>query len=509
MRTNLTMIVDLVDQADVMFRRDDPLHARRLTRAVLYDGETSLSPDLLYVAQASDLAERPVIGASCSVICLGNHPAAYDSNRCEIADISPDMGIVSLFNRVQEVFSIYQAYELRLIEAAHAEEPLVALGEVAYDLLKNPLACFNATNRALFIRYDRTNPVTKGYYESEPDIGSYMSDEEEGSLDSIPNFEDTLAHTDPTFYPRGRFRFDGIYANIMEGEQLLGRVVMDQAYRDFIPSDYALIKWLCASIKEVMMRSSDITFAFSQSFERMVSALALDHTPYEDRFDAILAENGWSRTDHYKYVFLRPTVAQMPRHLHTGYALYLNQHFDSKYLLVSPDSLAMVLNLSKSDKAAEHILGRLAAFAERNPYCVAVSSTFDDFASLWEARQQAEQACAVGQKVNTAKRVHFFDELALDLMLANIRGEFGPGFYRTNAVRRLMAYDAEHKTELCRTLEVYLSNSRSVTRSLEDLFVCRTTFLYRLNRIEEITGLDLNNPNTRLYLQLVFRMEQG
>jgi purine catabolism regulator len=55
----------------------------------------------------------------------------------------------------------------------------------------------------------------------------------------------------------------------------------------------------------------------------------------------------------------------------------------------------------------------------------------------------------------------------------------------------VIAYDAEHGTELVRSLTVFLEHNRSWQRSAEALHVHKQTLVYRMHRIEELTGRDL------------------
>ena len=73
-------------------------------------------------------------------------------------------------------------------------------------------------------------------------------------------------------------------------------------------------------------------------------------------------------------------------------------------------------------------------------------------------------------------------------------------------VRLLWEYDKEHQTEFYKTLKVYLENNENAVKSARKLFIHRSTFLYRLERIKEMTGLDLNDPNMHLYCLLSYRI---
>jgi purine catabolism regulator len=52
----------------------------------------------------------------------------------------------------------------------------------------------------------------------------------------------------------------------------------------------------------------------------------------------------------------------------------------------------------------------------------------------------------------------------------------------------LIRYDAEHDSELVRSLRLFLSLDRSLLRTAEELKVHRQTLVYRLRRVQELTG---------------------
>jgi PucR family transcriptional regulator, purine catabolism regulatory protein len=69
----------------------------------------------------------------------------------------------------------------------------------------------------------------------------------------------------------------------------------------------------------------------------------------------------------------------------------------------------------------------------------------------------------------------------------------------------LIAYDEEHATELVRSLDVFLEHNRSWQRSAEALFVHKQTLVYRVHRIEDLTGRDLRNTGDVVQLWLALR----
>ena len=60
---------------------------------------------------------------------------------------------------------------------------------------------------------------------------------------------------------------------------------------------------------------------------------------------------------------------------------------------------------------------------------------------------------------------------------------------RASTIAPLVAYDAEHETELLVTLETFLAHHGSTTETAEAMGLHRHTVGYRLSRVQEVSGL--------------------
>jgi len=69
-------------------------------------------------------------------------------------------------------------------------------------------------------------------------------------------------------------------------------------------------------------------------------------------------------------------------------------------------------------------------------------------------------------------------------------------------------YDRRQNSDLMRTLEVYFNCHGNLSQTAEALIIHRNTLLYRINRINEIAGIDLSRPETRLALHLALTIRR-
>lgn len=57
-----------------------------------------------------------------------------------------------------------------------------------------------------------------------------------------------------------------------------------------------------------------------------------------------------------------------------------------------------------------------------------------------------------------------------------------------------------------KTLKTYLDHNLNTVQSSKSLYIHRSTFLYRLERIKAILETDLEDPDELFYLNLSFRL---
>jgi DNA-binding PucR family transcriptional regulator len=69
-------------------------------------------------------------------------------------------------------------------------------------------------------------------------------------------------------------------------------------------------------------------------------------------------------------------------------------------------------------------------------------------------------------------------------------------------VRPLVEHDRARRSDLVRTLRAYFATGANASEAADRLFLHRNSMLYRLERIQKLTGLDLKDPRVALALQL-------
>ncbi len=118
---------------------------------------------------------------------------------------------------------------------------------------------------------------------------------------------------------------------------------------------------------------------------------------------------------------------------------------------------------------------------------------------------EAQQAIEVGRKLRPDSLVHGHDEVIPHLVLAQ-NPRLAERFV-AHSLGRLMDPKLRNRTQLLETLDAYLARG-SVKDAASALGLHRHTVLYRLDRLKELLGGDLDSPARRLRLQLALDLQK-
>lgn len=125
-----------------------------------------------------------------------------------------------------------------------------------------------------------------------------------------------------------------------------------------------------------------------------------------------------------------------------------------------------------------------------------------DTTNLRAAIQEARYARRLAESSAGRVVVMAGDEVAShQLLLAAVPDDLRRSF-RSRVLGPVAAYDVAHKSELMRTLRVFLESSGSWAQAAAELHVHVNTLRYRIGRVEELTGRDLTRFADRVDLYL-------
>ena len=154
-------------------------------------------------------------------------------------------------------------------------------------------------------------------------------------------------------------------------------------------------------------------------------------------------------------------------------------------------------------RTAETLLAEMEAALAGFTFAVGRSRIAADAGELPRAASEALLAANVAQG-SADSRALAFDETGAYRLLLSAMSENPAELQRFYAetVEPLVAYDEQYETDLLLTLETFLDADGNVAGTAQRLFTHRHTIYYRLERVRELSGLDVSSSDGREKLSL-------
>lgn len=154
-------------------------------------------------------------------------------------------------------------------------------------------------------------------------------------------------------------------------------------------------------------------------------------------------------------------------------------------------------------RAAESVLHELQASLPGHTFALGRSRVAADPAELERAGDEALLAANVAEG-DGERPILAFEETGAYRLLLSAMSEDPAELQRFYAetVEPLVVYDEQYETDLVSTVEAFLEADGNVAATAQRLFTHRHTVRYRLERVRELSGLDVGSTDGREKLSL-------
>lgn len=515
MKLNLSVLKNELQQSDLHTAHPDVPFKLKFSYPVLVDRcPETLSGDILYIAESDLLSDRlPVTGDGIpSVLCSGRPPKTWLSANIEIV-YTEQTGIAALLmNQTVRICARYNQWEQKMQWILDEKRPLRELAEVTSELLgnKNPIWAIGASFRYNFSYVPEQDPLTpqirKLIDEHPPQTGDAMTPEEIEELLTDPEYQNTMNEADPIIYSGLNEGYRTLTYNLFVNDVLLARIGFQEISSLLTERDYAVILVLGQYVKKALITSGTNAFDRPLEMDQTLRALAANIPVTREKVEEIMKHCRWQENDRFicLSVKLRGRV-NSPQSL-TDTCLLLASLLGNDCYTIFEDRIIYVFDLSRPEITRRRLLETLLPILRDNLLEAGVSTTFNNFQHLHYFNRQAETARATGNLKDPTYWYFYYEDYQTEDLLDRYLKDTVPETLIPDGLKALLAYDRKKGTNYAPLLRIYLESERNIARTIRRAYIHRNTFLYRIDRIEKILELDLEDPQNRLILELAFRV---
>ncbi|UWG95707.1 helix-turn-helix domain-containing protein [Dehalobacter sp. DCM] len=400
----------------------------------------------------------------------------------------------------KEVLAIYS---IKLFDALSKGSDLQTLVDIGYDMLGNPFSIHDMSFKV--IAYTPSSPVDDDPVWQEV-ISNQPSVESWTYYVSNKLFEMIAESDHPFFWEDPYCKYPRIVGKVMIGDKRVAGLTICAHQKPFTELDLELSALLCKAISIDMQKNKNIDYSRGLMHEDFLIDLLdekLRHiTDINDRIKIL-------NLTFQKCLFvLTVDVSQFDI---TRFSLmYYRNELENKIpnckAVVYDKKIVLLLSRDSEKQLFIHEMTQIKELFKMSNLFAGISRTFHNMVDIREYYLQSLEALKLGILLNPKAIIYRFDDYAL-YHLADI-------CCRTERLNRtchpslltLIDYDKKHGTDYAHSLETYIRCSKNVSESAAALNVHRNTMFFRIEKIESIMNIDLDDSNTVLHLHFSFKL---
>lgn len=475
---------------------------------MLYIGAYILEEDMLPLEQhlllmRSDCLNSSISQGGYAVLSIGEPNSSITSNN--ICIIFPeDTSITKLFADIQRIFLKYSMWEEALFKATTNDADIQELCNLCDDIFENPILVYDNNLFLLAISNNMPGLPIWDYDE--------LSGKKTLPLDVLNDFklnlefQNTMSTKGAQLCSEHVIGYKVLYHNFWIDDYYAGRICINELGREITKGDFALLEYFSDILFSILQRTTFHQSNKVKAFEQSLKDLLEGNTVNELLFLQRLADIGWSNGD--SYICIQILIEE--RDSKTFSANYtcnrLENHFPYSFVFPYHDSIIMIINLNKNPKNISDFMNELKIFLREGLFRAGISTVSNDFLRIREYYIQTALAVTVGEKIDPMYWYYHFNDYVMQAMFYEMSKNISVDMFCERGIFELIKYDKEHQTQLYLTLKVFLDCNMNIAHAANELFIHRSTLMYRIDRISSLINLDIKNPKERFRILLSYHL---
>ena len=467
-----------------------------LSKILFAEADKSFEHDAIYIMNESSNIPVPYKKIKSVLIINGSYEVEFIRSFDAIFIVDGEETIFDIYNCLQRIMTFYDEWSNELRQELHAGSNVQAMIDIGTRLLNNPLILQDSNFTPLAV---------SGIYEGSPFLEPILDNNNIPYLMRANHMSEVYAEQETTVIPLQITGRHALYINLFQQGRFQYRLLMLEMNEEIYPSTPNLLEYLSTFIQLA------IGFVVDESKESMTLHYvmkAILSGEYQDLgyIEQKLSEYGWFKEHEYVCLMIHADLPDYKNRTLRFMSDRLTAIFPEACIFEYENSIAAFFNLSLSKYEISNVEASITGFLQDNNIKAGISNTFAEFGYFRQYYTQAGVALRLGPKIKPYQWLHRFTEVKELYILESCTEKLPARMICEPGILKLKEYDRKHNQDLYNTLYVYLKNNMRSVNAAKELFIHRSTFLYRLERIRDIMGTGFDAENNQWYLLLSYKL---
>ena len=465
-----------------------------LDRPLFWSYTKEPKDDQIYMGKSGQIGRKPLNKVASILLYVGPPQEELSEIFDTVLIFNENIDVFLLYNAVQEIYSEHEVLDFTLQDLLNNGKGVQAMLDASERIFQNPLHLHNSNLEAI------------AYSVSTPDwlLDVDVLTEFTSNLKMNAEFNSSFENRRATLFPAYLTGVRCVYVNIFDQDVFQYRLLVNETKRKILPSDGPLLEYLAQFIKLAL--NSDVSIGYNEykNLPAVLKGILAGSVTKMHYVRDQLGRNSWHLKHRYLCISVLLDTYDVQNHLIQNMTMSINRLIRGSCAFMFNTGICVYVNLNIFKGDSSDVISELASFLRDNNLKAGVSNTFVGFDEIKLHYTQAELALNIGLRRRPTIWIHRYKDNVEDLLLESCVSKLPAKMLCAPELIRLREYDETNGTNYCFTLLTYLKNHMNKVQTAKDLYIHRSTFLYRLERIQRLTGLDFEKSYKPWYLLLSF-----
>lgn len=166
----------------------------------------------------------------------------------------------------------------------------------------------------------------------------------------------------------------------------------------------------------------------------------------------------------------------------------------------------LVILINQDNDITDYQIEQFSQALRHSNLKAGISYQFHDLAKLYQVYCEVLELISIKEQMNSMEHLYRYEDCIVDMAAAQLVDKLDIHSIAGDAIAKVIAYDKKYGQEAMPTLKAYVGCSFNVKRTAKKLHVHENTMRYRVKRLEEIMGIDLDNSRNIFELVLALKI---
>lgn len=479
--------------------------AMNLTHSAIYCGEDAFAQNTVYITYGDKLPENIKITENAALICIGEPPVQYFHADIPLIILGTTVDLFLLSNEVNRIFNRYNILELKLQEGVYGEKGFQYMVDLISPFFENEVLIMNS--EFCFIAHTYDNLLLNSISElPQPDDFGRLPLELVDFFKNDIHYNDVQFVKDPFIYQPSIFPCRTLCINVFYQEVFACRIVSSEIETPFKNYHSELLRFFAEFIKQIYYHSSWNKSVSQNNIITIFYKLLDEKTVEPWELEKGVISHGWEKAKQFMCACLLPTERDFHVNTLPYYRQIINRNYSNICAIEYKEHIVCIVKLQEEDVSGDQFISKFIYFLRESYFRCGFSNTFSPLSDLKSYYLQSLIALNMGISQKSQLWYYRFSNHIFSYISAKLSEDIKPRYLCAKELTILEEYDSKNHSDYLLTLRVYLNNQMNAVQTAKELFIHRSTMMYRLERIKELTNLNLKDPTEILYLQLSLKL---